>query len=62
MSVYTECCHDNPLEPSQVSKLYLTASGGSTSIHGYLFNSIARGVMQNLSPLARRLRGNIGHT
>ena len=40
-----------------MSKLYLTASGGSASIHGYLFNNIARGVMQSLSPLARRLRG-----
>ena len=55
--VCTECCHDNPPGSSPTSKLYLTASGGSASIHGYLFNNIGRGVMQSLSPLAR---GKIG--
>ena len=60
MSVCTECCHDNPNKPSQVFKLYFRASAGSASIRGYLFNNIARGVNQKLSPLARRLRGKIG--
>ena len=55
-----ECCNDNPPESSPMSKLYLTASGGSASIRSYLVNNIASRVTQSLSPPAREIRGKIG--
>ena len=47
-SACTECCHDHLHESSPMSKLYLTVSGGSASIHAYLFNNIAKGDAESL--------------
>lgn len=55
-SVYTERCRDNTNKSSQIIS---TTSGSIVHIRGYLFDNIARGVMQSLSPLARGLRGKI---
>ena len=46
--------------PKCPNYVYITASGGSASICGYLYNNIARVVMQSVSPLVWGLRGKIG--